>query len=487
MNHLGKLSVTSDASTILREVEVSHPAAKLMVHAANAQDAEVGDGANFVITLSGELIGNAEALLLDGLTAAEIVEGYEKAGEKCIAVLESLVVEGSDKFDARDVEQVTWRIRGAVSSKQYGYSDFLCKQIAEACVAVCPENPKSFNVDNVRVVKLPGGGSLDSLVVKGIVLQSTPKGNILRVKDAKVAVYSQGLDSGNTETKGTTLFRSAAELEAYSNDEEALLEKTVAAIAQTGVKLVVSGGSIGEMALHYFQRYKMMVLKIGSKFELRRFCRVSGASAISKFQAPTVDQIGFVQSCAVEEIGGAKVTRVEQSDALSSVCSIVIRGAAENSLDEIERCVDDGVNAYKVLCQDPRVVLSNGGVEKELAKRIRAFGNQLHGLDQHSVSAYADALDAIPKLLAENACQEDANEVSSSPSAPAAGADAATGDVAAASPASPTLMQEGVVYDLYRTKHRGIKHATEAALAVLSVDQIIMSKPAGGPQPPKRG
>jgi len=487
VNHLGKLSVTSDASTILREVEVSHPAAKLMVHAANAQDEEVGDGANFVVTLSGELIGNAEALLLDGLTASEIVEGYEKAGDKCLAVLESLVVEGSDKFDARNVEQVTWRIRGAVSSKQYGYSDFLCKQIAEACVAVCPENPQSFNVDNVRVVKLPGGGSLDSLVVKGIVLQSTPQGNILRVKDAKVAVYGQGLDTGNTETKGTTLFRSAAELEAYSNDEEAVLEKTVAAIAETGVKLVVSGGAIGEIALHYFQRYKMMVLKITSKFELRRFCRVTGASAVSKFQAPMPDQIGYVQSCAVEEIGGAKVTRVEQSDALSSVCSIVIRGAAENSLDEIERCVDDGVNAYKVLCKDPRVVLSNGGVEMELAKQIRAFGNQLHGLDQHSVSAYAAALDAIPKLLAENACQEDANGVSSTPSTLASSTDAAMGDASDASAAPVTQMKEDGVYDLFRTKQRGIKHATEAAIAVLSVDQIIMSKPAGGPQPPKRG
>lgn len=166
INHLEKLFVTSDASTIVTELDVNHPAAKLLVMAAKAQAAEVGDGTNLVLSLAGELLANAEGLLREGLHTAEIADGYQKALEKALEILEELVLPGSADLDVKDAAAVAARLRGAISSKVYGYEDFLSKLVAEACIDVVPENPANFNVDNVRIVKLMGGALPDSHVVK---------------------------------------------------------------------------------------------------------------------------------------------------------------------------------------------------------------------------------------------------------------------------------------------------------------------------------
>lgn len=216
INHLEKLFVTSDASTIVTELDVNHPAAKLLVMAAKAQAAEVGDGTNLVLSLAGELLGNAEGLLREGLHTSEIADGYGKALDKALEILESLVLPGSADLDVRDAAAVARRLRGAVSSKVHGYEDLLTKLVAEACIDVCPDNPGSFNVDNVRIVKLMGGGLPDSHVVKGMVFKRDAEGTVKEIKDGKVVVYAQGVDTTGTETKGTVLLKSAEELEGYS-------------------------------------------------------------------------------------------------------------------------------------------------------------------------------------------------------------------------------------------------------------------------------
>ncbi|KIZ00318.1 T-complex protein 1 subunit theta [Monoraphidium neglectum] len=236
INHLEKLFVTSDASTIVTELEVNHPAAKLLVMAAKAQAAEVGDGTNLVLSLAGELLGNAEGLLREGLHTAEIADGYQKSLDKALEILESLVLPGSADLDVKDKAQVARRLRGAVSSKVHGYEDLLTGLVAEACIDVCPANPANFNVDNVRIVKLMGGGLPDSRVVKGMVLKRDAEGTVKEVEDAGVVVYAQGVDTTGTETKGTVLIKSAEELENYSRTEEAKLEEYIKAIADSGAK-----------------------------------------------------------------------------------------------------------------------------------------------------------------------------------------------------------------------------------------------------------
>ncbi|PNY14661.1 T-complex protein 1 subunit theta-like protein, partial [Trifolium pratense] len=373
INHLDKLFITNDAATIVNELEVQHPAAKILVLAGKAQQEEIGDGANLTISFAGELLHGAEELIRMGLHPSEIISGYTKAIAKTIEVLDTLVEEGSDNMDVRNKEQVISRMKAAVASKQFGQEDTICSLVADACIQVCPKNPVNFNVDNIRVAKLLGGGLRNSTVVRGMVLKSDAVGSIKRMENAKVAVFAGGVDTSATETKGTVLIHSAEQLENYSKTEEAKVEELIKAVVDSGAKVIVSGGAVGEMALHFCERYKLMVLKISSKFELRRFCRTTGAVAMLKLSQPNPDDLGYVDSISVEEIGGARVTIVRNEEGGNSVATVVLRGSTDSILDDIERAVDDGVNTYKAMCRDSRIVPGAAATEIELAKRVKEF------------------------------------------------------------------------------------------------------------------
>ncbi|XP_045802849.1 T-complex protein 1 subunit theta-like [Trifolium pratense] len=478
INHLDKLFITNDAATIVNELEVQHPAAKILVLAGKAQQEEIGDGANLTISFAGELLHGAEELIRMGLHPSEIISGYTKATAKTIEVLDTLVEEGSDNMDVRNKEQVISRMKAAVASKQFGQEDTICSLVADACIQVCPKNPVNFNVDNIRVAKLLGGGLRNSTVVRGMVLKSDAVGSIKRMENAKVAVFAGGVDTSATETKGTVLIHSAEQLENYSKTEEAKVEELIKAVVDSGAKVIVSGGAVGEMALHFCERYKLMVLKISSKFELRRFCRTTGAVAMLKLSQPNPDDLGYVDSISVEEIGGARVTIVRNEEGGNSVATVVLRGSTDSILDDIERAVDDGVNTYKAMCRDSRIVPGAAATEIELAKRVKEFSYKETGLDQYAIAKFAESFEMIPRTLAENAGLN-AMEIISSLYAEHASGNTKVG----------IDLEEGVckdvttthVWDLHVTKLFALKYAADAACTVLRVDQIIMAKPAGGP------
>jgi T-complex protein 1 subunit theta len=478
INHLDKLFVTNDAATIVNELEVQHPAAKILVLAGKAQQEEIGDGANLTISFAGELLHGAEELIRMGLHPSEIISGYTKAIAKTIEILDTLVEEGSDQMDVRNKEQVISRMKAAVASKQFGQEDTICSLVADACIQVCPKNPVNFNVDNIRVAKLVGGGLRNSTVVRGMVLRNDAVGSIKRMENAKVAVFAGGVDTSATETKGTVLIHSAEQLENYAKTEEAKVEELIKAVVDSGAKVIVSGGAVGEMALHFCERYKLMVLKISSKFELRRFCRTTGAVAMLKLSQPNPDDLGYVDSISVEEIGGARVTIVRNEEGGNSVSTVVLRGSTDSILDDIERAVDDGVNTYKAMCRDSRIVPGAAATEIELAKRVKEFSFKETGLDQYAIAKFAESFEMIPRTLAENAGLN-AMEIISSLYAEHASGNTKVG----------IDLEEGVckdvttthVWDLHVTKLFALKYAADAACTVLRVDQIIMAKPAGGP------
>ncbi|AES75229.2 putative T-complex protein 1, theta subunit [Medicago truncatula] len=479
INHLDKLFVTNDAATIVNELEVQHPAAKILVLASKAQQEEIGDGANLTISFAGELLQGAEELIRMGLHPSEIIIGYTKAINKTVEILDELVEEGSENMDVRDKEQVISRMRAAVASKQFGQEDTLCSLIADACIQVCPKNPANFNVDNVRVAKLLGGGLHNSAVVPGMVLRTDAVGSIKHIEKAKVAVFAGGVDTSATETKGTVLIHSAEQLENYSKTEEAKVEELIKAVADSGAKVIVSGGAVGEMALHFCERYKLMVLKISSKFELRRFCRTTGSVAMLKLCQPNPDDLGFADSVSVEEIGGARVTIVKNEVDGNSVATVVLRGSTDSILDDLERAVDDGVNTYKAMCRDSRIVPGAAATEIELAKRVKDFSFKETGLDQYAIAKFAESFEMIPRTLAENAGLN-AMEIISS-----LYAEHANGNTKVGIDLEPGVCKDVStmrVWDLHVTKLFALKYATDAACTVLRVDQIIMSKPAGGPR-----
>ncbi|KAI4348445.1 hypothetical protein L6164_009168 [Bauhinia variegata] len=478
INHLDKLFVTNDAATIVNELEVQHPAAKILVLAGKAQQEEIGDGANLTISFAGELLQNAEELIRMGLHPSDIISGYTKAINKTTEILDELVEKGSESMDVRNKEQVVSRVKAAVASKQFGQEDIICSLVADACIQVCPKNPANFNVDNVRVAKLLGGGLRNSTVVRGMVLKNDAVGTIKQMEKAKVAVFASGVDTTATETKGTVLIHSAEQLENYSKTEEAKVEELVKAVADSGAKVIVSGGAVGEMALHFCERYKLMVLKISSKFELRRFCRTTGAVAILKLSQPNPDDLGYVDFVSIEEIGGVRVTVVKNEEGGNSVSTVVLRGSTDSILDDLERAVDDGVNTYKAMCRDSGIVPGAAATEIELASRVRKFFKET-GLDQHAILKFADSLEVIPRTLAENAGLNATETIASLYAEHASGNTKVGIDLEDGVCKDVSTMS---IWDLHVTKFFALKYAVDAACTVLRVDQIIMSKPAGGPR-----
>ncbi|KAG8479153.1 hypothetical protein CXB51_029823 [Gossypium anomalum] len=483
INHLDKLFVTNDAATIVNELEVQHPAAKILVLAGKAQQEEIGDGANLTISFAGELLQNAEELIRMGLHPSEIISGYTKSISKAIEVLGELVEKGSETMDVRNKEQVVTRMKAAVASKQHGQEDILCSLIADACIQVCPKNPANFDVDNVRVSKLVGGGLHNCTIVRGMVLKGDAVGSIKRMEKAKVAVFASGVDSSATETKGTVLIHSAEQLENYSKTEEAKVEELIKAVADSGAKVIVSGGAVGEMALHFCERYKLMVLKISSKFELRRFCRTTGTSALLKLSQPKPDDLGFVDSISVEEIGGSRVTVVRSEEGGNKIATVVLRGSTDSILDDLERAVDDGVNTYKAMCRDSRMVPGAAATEIELARRLKEFSFKETGLDQYAIAKFAESFEMVPRTLAENAGLNPMGIISKLYEKHASGNTKVGIDLGGGDSEDGVCKDVSTlnIWDLYVTKFFALKYAADAACTVLRVDQIIMAKPAGGP------
>ncbi|XVF42080.1 hypothetical protein PTKIN_Ptkin01aG0331400 [Pterospermum kingtungense] len=488
INHLDKLFVTNDAATIVNELEVQHPAAKILVLAGKTQQEEIGDGANLTVSFSGELLQNAEELIRTGLHPSEIISGYTKASTKALEVLEELVEKGSENMDVRDKEQVVTRMKAAVASKQHGQEDILSSLIADACIQVCPKNPANFDVDNVRVAKLAGGGLHNCTVVRGMVLKGDAVGSIKHMEKAKVAVFASGVDTSATETKGTVLIHSAEQLENYAKTEEAKVEELIKAVADSGAKVIVSGGAVGEMALHFCERYQLMVLKISSKFELRRFCRTTGTAALLKLSQPKPDDLGFIDSVSVEEIGGFRVTIVRSEEGGNRVATVVLRGSTDSILEDLERAVDDGVNTYKAMCRDSRMVPGAAATEIELARILKEFSYKETGLDQYAIAKFAESFEMVPRTLAENAGLNPMDIISKLYEKHASG-NTKVGIDLRGDDSEDGVCEDGVckdvstmnIWDLYVTKFSALKYAADAACTVLRVDQIIMSKPAGGP------
>lgn len=484
VNHLDRLFVTNDAATIIRELEVEHPAAKLLVLASQQQEHEVGDGTNFVIVFAAELLKKAEGLLRMGLSPAEILAGYEKAADKALEILPELVCYTAK--NVRDVDEMTQCLKTCLMSKQYGYEDFLAGLVARCCVESVPADRVDFNVDNIRVAKIVGQGVLSCTTVKGMIFRRDTASGIASVSGAKVAVYSGPVDWIQTETKGTVLIKSAAELKEFSKGEETQLEAQIKAIVDAGANVIVTGSKFGEMAEHFLNKYGVLMVKILSKHELRRLCKTIGATPLPRLTAPSASEMGHCDTVAVEEIGDVRITAFRQVGEKSALSTIVIRGATDNIMDDVQRAVDDGVNVFKQITRDPRFVPGAGATEIELALRLQKFAAAQPGLDQYAINAFGEALEDIPHSLADNAGIKAKDVVACMYAAHAKGEAAAGFDITADGPATVDAAAAGI-HDGLNTKHWGIRYATTAANTVLRVDQIIMAKRAGGPKTPAQG
>jgi T-complex protein 1 subunit theta len=410
-----------------------------------------------------------------GLHPSEILIGYEKASIYCHELLEKQVC--YTVKNTANHEEMLRCMKSSVASKQYGLEDLLGGLITKACLHTMGKKGGKLNVDNVRVQKILGGGIQDSEVIQGMVCIRQSQTSIHRVNDAKVAVFNTNIEMQQGETKGTVLLTSADQLQNYSKSEEAQFEKFIMGLAEANITVVVCTGSMSEMAVHFFEKYKIMAIKIMSKFEMKRIARAVGATPVVKLGTPSPEELGFAHEVIFKEISSQKCIVFRRDEPENKMATIVLRGSTTNMLDDVERAIDDGVNAIKTLTRDPRMVPGAGACEINLAKKISEYGKTQPGLDQYAIERFAHALEIIPRVIAENAGLK-AEEIIADLYAKTGesnvwGIDVADGKV--------KDVNELGIYDCWDTKSWALKLSVDAVLTILKVDQIIMSKPAGGP------
>lgn len=477
VNHLNKIIVTSDCATLVKEMEVAHPAASMLSLAAQMQDQEYGDGTNLTITFAGELLKQAEELLVQGLHPSEVVAGYKTAFDFTQQLLPKLVVHRVT--DARAKAQLTVAVKSVLMAKQRGYEDVLANLVADASLVVMSkEGPAAMKAESIRIVKLIGGDIESSTVVHGMLLPRTAEGTIKKVSGAKITVFGCALELEGTETQGTVLIRNAEDMLNYNKSEEKALEEVIAAVAATGTNVVVTGGTVSEMALHFCEKYKLMVVKSPSKWDVRRLCATVGATALTRLGPATPEELGACHAVGVKEYGSKKVTVFEQSGSEESlVASIILRSSTLAVINDLERACEDGLACIENLCKRPDFVPGGAATEMEVAAQLRKLADETDSLDQYAIRKFGEAFEAVPRVLATNSGQDATNvisklyEVHADKAAPNVGVDI-TGGV-------KDLAADGI-FDLLVTKESAIRLAVDAALTVLRVDQIIMSKPAGG-------
>jgi len=491
INHLGRQFITADTATMLKELDMQHPCGRMLVASCAQQEFEVGDGTNLTVMFAGSLLQEAEALLKEGLHAADVIKGYELCLEKTLELIGGYGC--WELTDVKDFDQVKKAVMTAVSAKQMDLAPVLTDLIAKAIVQVTRslaesqndgkkgiEETKKFELDNVRTSKIPGGSLSKSFVVDGMVVPRNTMGIVKEATKCKVAVYGGGIDHQQTEAKGTVLIKNAAELMNFSKGEESAMEEFIKGLADMGVGVIISGGSVNDIAQHFLDKYKILTVKIGSKFELKRMCSSLKAVNVLRAGLPMEEELGYADSVKVEEIASNKITVFRSEE--SKIATIVLRGATLSTLEEWDRAINDAVNVIRAAIKEPTFCAGGSATEMRLAHDINTFGATVPGLDQYAVLKFAEALEMVPKILADNAGYSRVDTLTALYKAQADGKHTTGLDL---SPDTEEILQDSAkvgVLDHLSTKEWAIRHALESVLTILRVDHIIMAKQAGQKQ-----
>lgn len=479
INSLDKLIVTSNAGAVLKELEIEHPAAKLILYAAEQQDSEYGDGTNTVIILTSELLSLSESLIKMGVRPSVISQGFDKAAEKAMEILSNL---------SKPLSNLRNAIESVVGSKLAGKEGFLTDMILEAVNIVTKDNV-SFNPENIQPVKLIGGSLGQSKCIAGMVLTREAETFLKEASNAKVVVFSCGINSGRTETKGTVLLHNAKELLSYSTEEEKILENQIKEISETGVKVVVCGDAISELALHFLNRYNLVGIRVPSKFDLKRVCKAVGTIPLSRLGAPSMEEIGWCDMVQVEEIGGDRCTIFRQSKSTKDIClqaTILIRASNSNFMDDIQRIIEDALATIKTLKREPKILMGAGAIEIEIARQLGQHADITPGVLQLPIRKYAEAFEAIPRLLATNSGLDGTEAISRLYWSHEKGNTDCGLYLEAEDIEQATTPTDEIVIDAFATKKSAIILATEVATTILKIDHIIMSKQSNSNIKPKQ-
>lgn len=486
VDSLGDVTITSDGRTILDEMDIQHPAAKIMVEVAKAQDDTVGDGTTTAVVIAGELLKKAEDLLDQKVHPTTIIKGYSQAAEKILKVLDDVAIpiERSDEETMEAVAETS-----LYSKIVSGERKLFAKIAVQAIKQIAEEEGGKVDVDidHVQINKKEGTSLGETTLLNGLIIGKeaastgtcpTCKGNVCEigstsksVKDAKIALINSALEIKKTEFDAKIQIREPTKMKLFMDKEHDMLKDMVQKILDAGANVVFCQKGIDDLAQHFLDRHGMYTIHNVKEEDMEKLSRATGAKIVTRIHDIEPADLGYAATVEEREVGDEKMTFVEGCKNPKSVC-VFIRGGAKHVIDEAERALHDALCVVRNAVQDHRIVAGGGAPEVELARRLRKYAGGVGGKEQLAINAFAEALERIPITLAENAGLEPIDVIVELRKNHEEGLLWSGVNIISR---KVDDMEEAQVYEPLKVVRQAIMSATEAATMILRIDDVIAS------------
>ena len=477
VDSLGDVTVTADGVTILDEMDIEHPAAKMMVEVSKALEDEVGDGTTTAVVLAGELLKKAEELLDQDIHATVIAAGYRKAAERANEILSRIAISVT-----RDEDKMLKQI--ALTSMGSKGAEVRSEKLAELCVKAVKQIVEEVDgkleadIDNVKVEKKTGGSSDDSELIHGIVLDKevVHPGMPKRVEKAKIALLNLALEVKETETDAKINITDPEQLRSFLEEERRMLKEMVERVKGVSANVALCQKGIDDVAQHYLAKAGILAVRRAKESDMEKLARSTGGKMVTNIKNLTQKDLGYAALVEERKIADEEMTFIEGCKNPKAV-SLLVRGGTEHVVDEVERAVHDGVSVVSAAIEDGKIVAGGGAPEIEVAKGLREYADKVGGREALAVNAFSDAVEIIPRTLAENAGLDPIDILMKLRSAhekkdgEKIGLDVISGEV-------KDTFKLGILEPL-RVKTQAIKSASEAAEMILRVDDVIAAGKLG--------
>ena len=478
IDSLGDITITSDGATILDEIDVQHPAAKMMIEVSKTQDKEVGDGTTTAVLLAGELLKKAGELLEDKIHPSIIISGYQKAAEKALETLESV----SKDVDLDDRDTLMKLSNTSIRSKAVSsVRDHLSGIVIDAIKQVIEERDGTViaDVDNVQIVKKVGEGLRDTQLVKGIIVDKevVHAGMPKKIKKAKIMLLDTPLEVKKTEFDAEIKITSPDSIKAFLDQESDMLKRKVDQVVETGANVLFCQKGIDDMAQHYLAKAGVLSARRVKKSDMEKLAKATGGKVVNNLADMKKSDLGVCGVVEEKKVGNDKMIFVEECKDPKAV-AIFIRAGLERMIDEAERSLNDALYVISDVAETPKMVAGGGSVEMEMSKAVRGYAPQVGGREQLAIEAFADALEIIPRTLAENAGLDILDTMVAMKTAHAKKEGAHMG-VNVFDEGVIDMMGEGVVEPTV-VKEQAIKSGIEVTSMILRIDDVVAAK-SGGP------
>ena len=482
VDSFGDVTITSDGRTILDEMDIQHPAAKMMVEVAKTQDNEAGDGTTTAVIISGELLNKAEELIGKNVHPTIIIDGYKKASEKALEVLEKIAIPVDLNFHGYlKKTAMTSMASKLVAEHREPLADLAVKAILQ--VAEKEDGKHKVDVDDVKVEKKPGESLRDTKLINGIVLDKevVHSGMPKRIENVKIALLDCPLEIEKTEFDAKIHIESPEQMDAFLKQEEAMLREMVDKIAAAGANVVLCQKGIDDLAQHFLARKKILVVRRIKKSDMEKLAKATGGKIITNLDDVNPTDLGYASLVEERKIGDDKMTFIEGCKHPRAV-TLLIRGGTERIVDEAERSLHDALCVVRDIVEEPKVLAGGGAPEVEVSRALKKYAETLPGREQLAVKSFAEALEMVPVTLTENAGLDPIDILSELRARHEKGETWAGIEVHSGKVQS---MTGAGVFEPLAVKKQIIKSATEAASMILKIDDVIAAgKMRAPPTPP---